>query len=138
MQAMALKVARGGRSLTSGAQVAERLLDQVEMEGRLTWLNATDTSQTAPSAISQLSYINIAAPVSQYYDSNGQYVGTAAGNAQNFYTVTLSSTAVAAAAGAPLGGLSDFTAVVQWVDNVNGVKKPIQRSISLTRRIVHG
>jgi len=137
MQVMALKAMRGSRSVTSGAQVASRILDQVEEEGRLTWLNTTDSGQTVPTALTGLQYINLAAAITQYYDSDGSYLGTSSANPHNFYTVGLTPAAVPAATGT-VGGMTDFTVVVSWADSVGANARKVQRNVTLVRRIVHG
>ncbi len=136
IQVMALKASMGSRSVTSAAQVGERVLDQVEEEGRLTWLNLTDTAETNPTALTTLSYINLTAPVTQYYDNTGQYLGTSA-NPGNFYTVQLSKADIQTQ-GSAVGGMSDFTVVVSFVDTVGANSKRVTRNVTLTRRIVHG
>lgn len=48
LQVMAMKGARGGSSLSTAIQVGEDVLDRIELEGRLSWLNISGTQLTTP------------------------------------------------------------------------------------------
>jgi len=142
LQTMSLKASRGSRSLTSAILVAEHVMDQVEMEGRLSWLNITDTNSANPTLadLPNLKYIVIPAAGSlvEQFNSKGGPVDTASSDptvSTSFFTVT--TTRVPAAA-AVTGRISDVSVQVQFVDNVDRTNTPIQRTVSLTRRIVHG
>jgi len=143
LQTMSLKASRGSRSLTSAILVAEQVMDQAEMEGRLSWLNITDTNSAAPSLadMPNLKYIVIPAAGSlvETFNTKGGPVNSASPDpavSTPFFTVT--TTRVPAAAAAVTGRLSDVSVQVQFVDNVDRTNTPIQRTVSLTRRIVHG
>ena len=114
------------------------MLDQVELEGRLTWLNIT-SNLMVPTALTSLHYLTMAngGSTTQYYDAGGQYLGTSAANVNNFFTVLLRRADIAAA-GAATGGTSDFTVSVTFTDTVAAGNQKINRNITLTRRIVHG
>lgn len=142
LQTMSLKASRGSRSLTSAILVAERVMDQAEMEGRLSWLNITDTNSAAPSLadMPNLKYIVIpdAGSLVETFNPKGGPVNSASADPMEstpFFTVT--TTRVAATA-AVTGRISDVSVQVQFVDNVDRTNTPIQRTVSLTRRIVHG
>jgi Tfp pilus assembly protein PilV len=133
LQVLSLRSAGSSRNLGSAVLVAENLLDRVEMEGRLTYLNQTYTSLAAPAAIddTKLTFIH-KTPVERYY-SVDPVTGTlveAAAHAPFHATVTQTvSTNV---------GLTDVTVTVVYTESINPVTKaPIQKTVSLTRRILH-
>jgi prepilin-type N-terminal cleavage/methylation domain-containing protein len=138
LQVMSLQGSRGGRSLTTAVQVADRVMDQIELEGRLTWLNTTDTQFTAPAAPGALQFIN-GATVKQSYDLQGKYLGppTDPPAPGQFFTVTTTRLATAVGAG-PTGQIHDFTVRVDFTDNVDVNNAAVPRSVTLTRRILHG
>jgi len=140
LQVMALKGARGGKSLTTAVQVGETVMDQIEMEGRLSWLNLTATQLIAPGALPNLRFVNrttLAAPLS--FNPKGQVtVPTSSDPMEStaFYTVTMRRTELSAVA---TGRISDFTITVTFADAVNATTKvPITRTVALTRRVLHG
>jgi len=142
LQAMSLKASRGSRSLSAAILVAEQVMDQAEMEGRLSWLNITDTNKSAPKLtdLPNLKYIVIPADgkLEEKFNSKGGLVDAASTDpivSTTFYTVT--TTRVPATA-AVTGRLSDVNVQVQFVDNVDRTNTPIQRTVTLTRRILHG
>jgi len=134
LQVMSLKTSRGGRSLTSAVQLGDRVMDQIEMEGRLTWLNKTDTQYTVPDTPSGLKYINGGAP-SQTFDIQGLPV--LATDPNKFFTVT-TARLVTVVGAAPSGQIHDFTVRVDFSDAVDSTQAAIPRSVTLTRRILHG
>lgn len=143
LQTMSLKASRGSRSLTSAILVAEQVMDQVEMEGRLSWLNLTDTNRSAPSIaadLPNLRYVTIPedGQLVETFNSRGGVTNAASPDptvSTTFFTVT---TTRAPATAAITGRISDVRVQVQFVDNVDRAKAPIQRTLSLTRRILHG
>lgn len=142
LQTMSLKASRGSRSLSSAILVAEQVLDRVEMEGRLSWLNISDTSRTAPGLadLPNLRYITIAMgdTLVETFNSKGGVVDPTSPDPASqtpFYTVTTSRVPALAAVE---GRLSDVNVQVQFMDDVDQNNVPIVRTVSLTRRIVHG
>lgn len=138
LQVMSLRAARGSRSLTAAVQVADRVMDQIEMEGRLTWLNITDTQYTAPTALTGLTYMG-AGPFTNYFTIKGQAPDPAAALPEDqnpFFTVTTTRSVLAAAG--TTGQMHDYTVVVSFVDTVDATNTAVTRSVTLTRRIVHG
>lgn len=142
LQTMSLKASRGSRSLSVAILVADQVMDQAEMEGRLSWLNFSDTNRAAASLndLPNLKYITIPADgnlVETFNGKGGAVDGASGDPAINtvFYTVT--TTRVPADA-AVTGRISDISVTVQFADNVDQNAAPIQRTISLTRRIIHG
>lgn len=138
LQTMSMKASRGGRSLTTAVLVGEQLMDRVEMQGRLSWLNLTDTNASAPSlgdfTPANLKYIALAGPFSDYFDVNGNAVPTKT-DPNKFFEVTTTR------ANSPLatnGAISDYTVQVQFTDQVDQASVPIVRTVTLTRRIIHG
>jgi Tfp pilus assembly protein PilV len=135
---MSLKGSRGGRSLSTAVLVAEHVMDRAEMEGRLSWLNVTDTSFGAPSLADfnpPLRYITIPVGGNQpdTFNVNGDWV--AAADPTAYFRVR---TVRAAFAPDATGALSDFTVQVQFSDQVDPANAPIVRTVTLTRRIAHG
>lgn len=135
LQAMSMKATRGSRSLSTAVVVGEHLMDRVEMQGRLSWLNLTDSTKAAPSLGNfnpgDLKYIALKGPFSDYFDINGNSVAGPAA----FFTVTTTRTDSALAA---TGAISDYTVQVQFQDQVDRAKAPIVRTVTLTRRVLHG
>ena len=143
LQTLSLRASRGSRSLASAILVAEQVMDRVEMEGRLSWLNLTDTNRSAPSIatdLPNLRYIVIPAggQLVETFNIKGGATDSASADpavSTPFFTVTTTRVPAAAVA---TGGMSDVSVQVQFVDMVDRTNTPIQRTLSLTRRIVHG
>ena len=55
---MTVRSATGARALNTGVLVAESLLDRIELEGRLSWLNLTNNGSNAIQPLSTLQYVN--------------------------------------------------------------------------------
>lgn len=146
LQTMALRGSRGSRSLTTAVRVASAVLDQVAMEGRLSWLNVTDSPLTNQSnANLALKYLPVgvgnAMPI-EYFNSEGSPVNadsTEASLNTPFYTVTTTYVSdVGNAGGGGVGQVSNFSVVVQFSDAVDASNAKVQRQVVLTRRITHG
>lgn len=138
LQVMSLRAARGSRSLTAAVQVADRVMDQVEMEGRLTWLNVTDTQYTVPTPLTGLTYIGVDS-VTQTFTIKGLEPNPSAALPEDqvpFFTVT--TVRSAPVAGAATGQMRDYTVQVNFVDTVDATNTAVTRSVTLTRRILHG
>lgn len=142
LQVMSLRASRGSRSLTTAVQVGEKVMDQVEMEGRLSWLNITDSQYTAPTAV-PTQYITLATSVppaggfKQYFNINGGTTPSAA-DPNTYYTATTYRLANAVGGGAT-GNMDDFQVQVVFVDIVDpNTNATIPRTVTLTRRILHG
>lgn len=138
LQVMSMKASRGGRSLTTAVLVGEQLMDRVEMQGRLSYLNRTDTTvknrSNADFTPANLKYIAQAGPFSDYFDVNGTSVATKT-DPNKFYEVT---TTRADAAVSVDSVISDYTIQIQFWDQVDQANAPIPRTVTLTRRIIHG
>lgn len=138
LQVMSMQGSKGGRNLSTAVQVADRVMDQVEMEGRLSWLNVTDTQFTAPAAIATLKYIG-QATVTETFNLNGTAPDSASTDPaqhDSFFTVT--TTQAAQVGAATTGQMHDYTVLVEFFDAVDVSKAPVKRSVTLTRRILHG
>ncbi len=140
LQVMALRGARGGRSLGTAVQVGEMVMDQIEMEGRLSWLNITATQAAVPTALTTLQYINkVPLAVPQTFTIKGQVPVAGAPDPTDstpFYTVVIAQNNVGAATS---GVISDFTVNVNFSDQVNpATGLAIPRTVAITRRILHG
>lgn len=143
LQTMSLRAARGSQSLTTAVLVAEQVLDQADLEGRLSWLNLTNSNQATPTLadLPNLRYVTIPAggEFVQVFNGRGSAVDAASPDpvvSTPFYTVTTTRTPSAAAM--VTGGISDVNVRVQFADDVDANNAPIQRTVSLTRRIWHG
>lgn len=145
LQVMSLKASRGSRSLTTAVQVGESVMDQIEMEGRLSWLNITDTQYAAPTAIAYAGYQHVtvapsappAGGVSQFFNINGDATPSAA-DPNTYYTATTYRLPNPVGGGAT-GNMNDFVVRVVFADAVDpNTNTPIQRTVTLTRRILHG
>lgn len=142
LQVMSMRASRGSRSLSTAVQVAEQMLDQVESEGRLSWLNIIDTIQGSPAPLPPLQYVNQAGPVVRTFTIKGRTPDVAATDpADNlpFFTATLTRSAAAVATG-PAQSIHDFSVNVTFADTVQAGNSAtvIQRNVVLRRRIVHG
>ena len=142
LQVMSLKASRGSRSLTTAVGVGEKVMDQVEMEGRLSWLNITDSQYSSPTAV-PTQYVTLAAStppaggLKQYFNINGATT-TGAADPTTYYTVTTFRLPTAVGGGAT-GNMDDFVVQVVFADIVNpNTNTPITRTATLTRRILHG
>ena len=138
LQVMSMQSSKGGRNLTTAVQVADRVMDQVEQEGRLSWLNLTDTQYTAPTALTTLKYVGVAS-LTESYNIKGEAPDAAATDPADhdpFFTVTTTQAALSGAA--TTGQMHDYTVLVEFFDAVTSSNTPIKRSVTLTRRILHG
>lgn len=144
LQVMSLKAGRGGKSLSTAVQVGEMVMDQIEMEGRLSWLNLTATEVRVPPPLTSLQYVGrmpLAAPLP--FTTKGRTPltlplspGQDPIDAAVFYQVTVVEANVRNLA---TGRMGDFVVDVLFSDQVNpatGVAIP--RHVVLTRSILHG
>ncbi len=143
LQVMSLRGSRGGRSLGTAVLVAEAVMDRAEMEGRLSWLNKTDSKLANPVlSTANLKYITILSPNGTQVDlfnikgRKPDPASTDPAEQATFFTATTKRTQLVT--GAVNGNLSDFSVVVQFQDQVDKTNAPIVRSVTLTRRITHG
>jgi len=142
LQTMSMKASRGGKSLSSAILVGDQIMDRVEMEGRLSWLNLTDTNRAKSTIVlttdlPNLRYITTATTgatgLKEYFTSKGD--ATTATAPDMFFTVT---TKRVVATAVQTGRISDVTVRVQFSDSLDSSNVAIPREISLTRRILHG
>jgi len=141
LQTMSLKSARGGTSMTTATKVAEGVMDQVELQGRISWLNLSDS--TVASVVPVASQTYIAIPVGGNlgantlgYDNTGTFLG--AGVPTAFFQANIYHLAEVGTGTAAGGFLGDFNVVVTFTDDVTGLGFANQRTVSVTRRIAHG
>jgi prepilin-type N-terminal cleavage/methylation domain-containing protein len=142
LQVMSMRASRGSRSLTTAVQVAELMLDQVESEGRLSWLNVIDTEQSVPTPLPALQYVNQAGPVIRTFTIKGRIPdasSTDPADVMPFFTATLTRSAAPVATGATQS-VHDFSVNVSFADTVEAGSSAtiVQRNVVLRRRIVHG
>lgn len=152
LQVMSLRASRGGRNLTTAVQVAEQVLDQIEMEGRVTWLNVSATQRAGAgiTVVPNLKYIPLVNAVSSPYEIPGGFTvkGRAPDSASSdpldnpaspYFRAFIGRTGPANPA---IGGLAvnDYTVTVTFDDTVlaGSTTTVIQRNVVLTRRILHG
>ena len=145
LQTMSLRASRGSSSLSTAAQVAQGVMDQVEMEGRLSWLSLTDTNLAVAPTVSNLTYMPLAVggnTKTQTFNLQGN--PTNAGSTdptQNtaFFTAITARTADAGLAAGGVGQISDYTVTVTFSDAViAATQAPKTRTVQVTRRIIHG
>jgi prepilin-type N-terminal cleavage/methylation domain-containing protein len=141
LQAMSLRANRGSSNMGTATRVAERAVDQAELEGRLSRLNITDSNQANPSRgqLMDLKYIKDGDIDTEYFDIKGEPVEESA----KFFTVEIKRVEVQPVGSMGVGGMSDcgmsdFNVRVTFEDSVDATKTPIPRTFSLTRRITHG
>lgn len=136
LQAMAIRSASSGKNLTTAVRIAERVMDQVEMEGRLSWLNITDSSYTSPASLAQLRFIG-QGTVYLGYDVDGAATTSApvSSKPSAFFVVTESESAVSTAS---TGSLSDYTVKVEFTEAVDASGTLVNRNVTLVRRVSHG
>lgn len=134
LQAVSLQSRGSSLNRTTALQVGGRVMEQVETEGRNTWLNLTDPSLAAPGNVPDLLYFAGGGQpnVTQYFDDQGWPLPSAAGSV--FTTVT---TGVAVANGSAQGGLSDVTVAVTFQEAAAGTSL-VTHQVALTRRVLHG
>lgn len=133
LQILSLRAARGSQNLGIAVQLAERVMDEVELEGRLTYLNANLTQYTTPSALGGITYITQSS-VDQYFN-----IDPATGNLVRVATPAGAMFHLNMAQNVNAGiGLSDVTVQVQFTDELDASNKPIKRTATISRRILHG
>ncbi len=142
LQVMSLKGARGGKSLATGIQVGEAVMDQIEMEGRLSWLNITNGQYTVAGALNSLKFVDQPAlTVPLTFNIKGTVPDPASTDpaiSNPFFTVRVAQADVSPLT-APTGKITDFTVTVTFSDTVNpSTHLPINRTVTLTRRVLHG
>jgi len=148
LETMSLRASRGSRSLSTAVHVANAVMDQVEMEGRLSWLNLTNTNMAGTSNLN-LNLVYIPLPLNGEMKStttaalrfnlDGSVVNTASPQTElnnAFYTVSLKRMADCPAGA--VGVASDYTVTVAFTDQVNGSNTGVPRQVVLSRRILHG
>jgi prepilin-type N-terminal cleavage/methylation domain-containing protein len=151
LQVMSLKASRGSRSLTTAVQVGEKVMDQIEMEGRVSWLNITDSNAVAAAItpVVTLKYVNLAtsdpstpgAGFKETFNIKGQDPQPASTDPadKNPYFTVRTYRLPTVVGGGVTGNMDDFTVQVDFVDIVNtSTNAQIHRTVTLTRRILHG
>jgi prepilin-type N-terminal cleavage/methylation domain-containing protein len=140
LQLMSLKASRGGRTLSTAVLVGEHVMEQVEMEGRLSYLNLTYNAGTPDMAVdlTALKYLSLGngAALAEQFNSHGGPI-TDPTDPTPYYNVATKRADLAPAAAAS-GALSDFTVVVTFTDQLDQANNPVVRTLTLTRRINHG
>jgi len=142
LQTMSLRAAHGGTSLTTAVHVADAVMEQVELEGRMSWLNIS-TANGTPGALPNLKYIPLATTrgaVTQYFNLHGDVSQATSTDpsvsSQLFQVTTTWLDNVGAVAGT--GQISDFLVKVQFAESTSATGTPVQRTVMVTRRILHG
>jgi type II secretory pathway pseudopilin PulG len=136
-QLIAIRAVGGSTNLNTAAIVANRLLDQIEEEARLTWLNQTSTT-TVQTGLEppNLYYLANAVPftlAAQPFDALGNPLP--AGTANPPFSAVVSAVAVGTP-GATMGTMMDVSVTVQFTDAVTATQT-VTRSLCVSRRIVH-
>ena len=152
LQMMAIRATRGTSNMGTAARIAGRIIDQAELEGRLSWLNITDGNKIAPSLEDlngfQLKYINLdtSKELVEQYNVKGGLIGEVSEGSGDpmdnmvFFTVATRRESIDTgdALNQVVGSISDFKVRVTFADVVGPDKQPITRTFNLSRRIIHG
>ena len=141
MQLISIKATSGSSNLTTAAEIANRVMDQVEEEGRLMWINQTATTfTTTGTEPPNLRYFAGGVPftsAAQKYDLTGT-PWTAASTTPAIFTATVKAVAAPLGVGtSTTGGLADVTVTVTFTDTVAQGNKVLSRNITVSRRIVY-
>ncbi|WP_306600153.1 prepilin-type N-terminal cleavage/methylation domain-containing protein [Geothrix sp. 21YS21S-2] len=151
LQTMSLKAGRGSQSMANAVKIADRIMDQVEAEGRLSWLSITNTPLQIPETLSDLQYIG--------QGTRYQGFGEVLDASTNLVKITPVSTAPVGSkpelsstvryiatfteannvnnAGG-IGQTSDYSVTVEFADDVNKTGTAVLRTVNIARRIIHG
>jgi prepilin-type N-terminal cleavage/methylation domain-containing protein len=143
LQAMSLRASRGSRSLETAVQVAQGVLDQVEMEGRLSWNNLTDTNAAStPANLPNLIYIpiGVGGSLTQTFNLQGNTPITTSTDptVSNPFFTAVTTHVDDVGSGGGSGQASDYSVTVTFADTVTAAQAPQQRQVTLNRRIFHG
>ncbi|MCL1909097.1 MAG: prepilin-type N-terminal cleavage/methylation domain-containing protein [Holophagaceae bacterium] len=152
LQAMSLRSSRGTTNMGTAARVAGQVLDEAELEGRLSWLNATDGNRANPNVATDLSgfglrYINrtanaVSDPTDPWFlfTMSGDRIDPSSDDpllSTDFYTVTVRRVEVERTAN-PTRIISDIQVRVTFTDDVNANNVANVRTFNISRRIIHG
>jgi prepilin-type N-terminal cleavage/methylation domain-containing protein len=148
LQAMSLRASRGSSNLGTAVLIAERIMAQIEQEGRLTWLNTTEENTISPSIAKDLpgfnfKYItlNSGEVITEGFNPKGEPVDPNnydSASFTSFFKATTQKLARGADSDGKVGQINDFNVMVEFVETVDSDKKPITRTLNITRRIIHG
>lgn len=142
LQVMAMQSTRGSRSLGVATLVAEQILDRAETEGRLSYLNLSSPTGSSPDItldLPGLTYITLGegSPRVEWFNLKGLPVEPSSGDTQErtpWYAATVVRTTLPAAG---QGHLSQFSVAVVYQESLDATQAPIQRTVRLTRIILH-
>jgi type II secretory pathway pseudopilin PulG len=148
LQAMSLRATRGSSNMGTAARVAGQIIDQAELEGRLSRLNITDANRLDPK-LSDLSDFNLKyinegpeSELTEVFNIKGGHVDE---NSQDPTVSTPFFTVITRRVEIPLpsesvgvGRMSDFQIRVTFTDSVDNANNEITRTFNLSRRIIHG
>jgi hypothetical protein len=141
LQTLSLRAAHGGTSLTTAVHVADAVMEQVELEGRMSWLAITNATGpvVAPPNLKYIS-LPVGGTVTQSFNLHGD-VSLASStdpsvSSQLFQVTTTRLDDAGATAGK--GQISDYLVQVQFAENTSGAGAAVQRTVMVTRRILHG
>ena len=143
MQMIAIRATRGSSNMITAARIARQVIDQAELEGRLSWLNITEGNKAMPTLGDlngfNLKYIVIEAgkQLEEAYNIKGNLVDKDSADAF-FKVATRRESKTPSGASNPVGAISDFQVRVIFSDEVGADKRIITRTFNLTRRIIHG
>ena len=144
LQVMAVRGAGNGKGLQTAILVGESIMDRIEMEGRLSWLNLTNTSYSTVQPLTNLTFLDpTKPPPTLAFTMNGSIPDLAAKHQfgqGTFYTATTTRTLITSLA---TGKISECTVVISFPDAnqpstaPGSPTTPIYRTFRLTRRIRH-
>jgi prepilin-type N-terminal cleavage/methylation domain-containing protein len=146
LQTMSLRAGRGSTSLNTAVKVGEGVMDIVETQGRLSWLNITSTGgQGLAVPTSTQNYIinlkvgsGLTTPLTYNVHGNPTDATSAdptiSGTIFTVNVIHLDEIGVAAGT----GFLGDWQVVVTFADTITGTGVANTRTVTLVRRIAHG
>ena len=135
LQVMSLRTSSGSQNLNTAVRIADQVMDQIELEGRLGWLNITASDFVPGTLTSQ--YVGKGKTLYVAFDNNGKAQSSVPVDTKpsGIFVATISESAQDAAT---TGRNSNFTVLVEFRDQVGRTGALISRSVTLTRRILHG
>ena len=142
LQAMAMRASRGSTNMATAALIAEQVMDQADMEGRLSWLNITSSNRINPTLadLNGLRYLLIrqGEKLDEVMNIRGGVVVPGDPDptiSMPFFRISTRRTAVP---GSTVGQMSDLAVRVEFTESVDNNNVASVRTFNLTRRIIHG
>jgi type II secretory pathway pseudopilin PulG len=138
LMVMSLRAIAGSRRLGTAILVAEQVLDQAELEGRLSRLNIADSSVGTPTPLTGLRYVGLedSGEAVNSFDIRG--VGVPNDSTEIYFRATTTRAQPVSDTVSVRGHLSALTVVVTFTDEATAAGVAIPRTVRLTRMVSHG